>query len=67
MKTPCETMKNSEIPVRKDLPIPSVPIIAIEKEIFTGKSIKTLIRLIKSIMKEDKEYSISITVRTNEN
>ena len=67
MKTPCEMKNNAEVPVRKDLPIATAPLLSIEREIFTGKSIKNLIRLIKGILKEDKEYSVSLTVRTNEN
>lgn len=67
MKTPCEMKKNAEVPVRKELPTVAAPILSIEKETFTGKSIRNLIRLIKGIMKEDKEYSISLTVRSYEN
>lgn len=67
MKTPCEMKKNAEVPVRKELPTVAAPIISIEKEIFTGKGIRKLIRLIRDITKEDKEYSISLTVRANEN
>lgn len=64
--TPCEKKKNNAVPVRKELPVKTVPILDVNNYIYDLKSINGLLRLAKRLMQEGKRYSVTLKIQENE-
>ena len=67
MQTPCEKNKNKAVPMRKELPIKTVPILDVKNYVYDVKSITNLLRLVKRLMQDGKRYSVSLKIQENEN